>query len=79
MPYRPGDPTIDVEAEIEVTTAKAYLIKPTMTAKSQVWLPKSQTVEMSDADENNLRVFRVTLWWYDQAGLDIPDDDRSGS
>jgi len=69
MPYRDGDPTVEVEAKIEVTTAKAYLVKPTMGPKDQVWLPKSQTVEMSDADENGLRTFTVTDWWYKQAEL----------
>jgi hypothetical protein len=69
MAYRPGDPTVNVEAEIEVVTAKAYLIKPTMGAKKEVWLPKSQTVEMSEPDDNNLRVFTVTEWWYGVSGL----------
>lgn len=70
MPYRDGDPTVQIEAEIEVTTAKAYLIHPTMTVKKEVWLPKSQTVEMSEADENGMRVFTVTEWWYNRAELD---------
>jgi len=69
MPYRAGDPTVEIEGYIEVTTAKAYLVKPTMGPKDQVWLPKSQTVEMSDADENGLRTFTVTDWWYKQAEL----------
>ena len=69
MPYREGDATVDIEARIEFTTAKAYLIEPSMGAKSQVWLPKSQTVAMSDADENGLRVFKVTKWWHDRAEL----------
>ena len=75
MPYRPGDPTVQIEAEIEHTTAKAYLIKPTMGTKREVWLPKSQTVEMSDADEDNLRIFTVTEWWHTQSGL--ADDEGS--
>jgi hypothetical protein len=70
MPYRPGDPTIQVEGYIEVTTAKAYLLKPTMGPKDEVWLPKSQTVSMSEPDENGLRIFEVTEWWHRQAGLD---------
>jgi hypothetical protein len=73
MPYRPGDPTVQVEAEIEVTTAKAYLIKPTMGGKDQVWLPKSQTVSMSEPDENGLRVFEVTEWWYDKSEIAEPE------
>jgi len=70
MPYRPGDATVQIEARIETTTAKAYLIEPTMTVKKQVWLPKSQTVEMGDADENGLRLFTVTEWWAQRAELD---------
>jgi hypothetical protein len=60
---------VDIEAEIEVTTAKAYLIKPTMGNKKEVWLPKSQMVEMTDPDENKLRVFTVTEWWHQRAEL----------
>ena len=70
MAYRPGDPTVDLEARIEVTTAKAYLIEPVMGMKKEVWLPKSQTVSMSDADENGNRTFVVTEWWYNKAELD---------
>jgi hypothetical protein len=69
MPYRAGDPTIDIEARIETSTAKAYLIEPTMGTKEQVWLPKSQTVQMGEPDDNGNRIFTVTDWWYRQAGL----------
>lgn len=68
MPYREGDPTVELEARIEVTTAKAYLIEPTM-GKKQVWLPKSQTVQMSDLQENGMRTFTVTQWWASQSGV----------
>jgi len=70
MPYRPGDPTVEVEARIETSTAKAYLIEPTMGKVTQTWLPKSQVVGMTEPDENGNRVFTVTLWWYDKAELD---------
>lgn len=69
MPYRPGDPTVELEARIETSTAKAYLIEPTMGMKDQVWLPKSQTVGMSEPDENGNRVFTVTEWWYQKSEL----------
>jgi hypothetical protein len=69
MPYREGDPTVEIEARIEHTTAKAYLIHPTMGSKKEVWLPKSQTVEMGEADENENRMFTVTKWWVDQSGV----------
>jgi len=70
MPYRPGDPTVEVEARIETSTAKAYLIEPTMGKVTQTWLPKSQVVGMTEPDENGNRVFTVTQWWYDKAELD---------
>jgi hypothetical protein len=69
MGYRPGDPTRELEARIEVSTAKAYLIEPTMGMKTEVWLPKSQVVGMTDPDENGQRMFTVTLWWYEKAEL----------
>lgn len=61
---------MDVEARIETSTSKAYLIEPTMGAVKQTWLPKSQTVAMTEPDENGMRVFTVTKWWYDKAELD---------
>jgi hypothetical protein len=67
MPYRAGDPTVDLEATIEVTTAKAYLIHPTMGSKKEIWLPKSQVVGISDPDENGQKIFTVTKWWADRA------------
>jgi hypothetical protein len=67
MPYRAGDPTVELEATIEVTTAKAYLINPTMGTKREVWLPKSQVVGISDPDENGQKIFTVTKWWADRA------------
>jgi len=68
MPYREGDPVVQIEASIEVTTAKAYLIHPTMGKLRDVWLPKSQTVSIEDHGENKL--ITVTQWWHDKAGLD---------
>ena len=69
MPYRPGDPTVEVEARVETTTMKAYLIEPTMGNKDQVWAPKSQVISMTEPDENGLRVFTVTLWWAEKSGI----------
>ena len=69
MPYRAGDPTVEIEASIEVTTAKAYLINPTMGTKREVWLPKSQVVGITDPDDNGMKVFTVTRWWYDRAEI----------
>ena len=69
MPYRDGDPTVEVEAKIETSTAKAYLIEPTMGMKDQVWLPKSQVVRMTDPDMEGTVIFTVTRWWHDKAEL----------
>jgi len=69
MPYRPGDPTYKFEGKIEVTTAKAYLIHPTMGMKDEVWVPKSQVVGMSDPDDNGNRMFEVTEWWWNKADM----------
>jgi hypothetical protein len=69
MAYRPGDPTVELEARVEVTTAKAYLIEPVMGTKREVWLPKSQVVSMGEADPDGNRQFVVTEWWYQKAEL----------
>ena len=73
MPYRPGDPVYYLEARIEATTAKAYLVEPTMGSKKQVWCPKSQVVSMSEPDENGNRMFEVTEWWYGVS--ELKDDE----
>lgn len=70
MPYRPGDPTVELEARVETSTAKAYLIEPTMGKVQQVWLPKSQIVGEGEPDENGNRMFTVTQWWADKAGIE---------
>lgn len=69
MPYRDGDPIVEIEARIEHTTAKAYLIEPTMGEKREVWLPKSQTVQMTECGDG-LFLFTVTKWWYDRAEIE---------
>jgi len=62
MGYRAGDETYEFEGKIEHTTAKAYLVVPTM-GPSQIWLPKSQCVSMGEADIDGNRTFVVTEWW----------------
>lgn len=69
MGYRSGDPTVMLEARIEYTSAKAYLVEPTMGNKREVWIPKSQVVEMGDPDENGNRIFTVTEWWFGRAEI----------
>lgn len=70
MPYRPGDPTVEFEAKVTASTAKAYLVEPTLGHKWEVWLPKSQIVGETEADQNGLRTFTVTEWWYEKSGID---------
>ena len=70
MAYRPGDPTKELEARIEVTTAKACLIEPVMGTKREVWLPKSQVVSVGEPNEDGNRQFVVTEWWYNVAEMD---------
>lgn len=77
MPYRDGDPTVELEARVEHTTEKAYLIEPTMGSKEKVWLPKSQIAEFGDPDANGIVYFRVTKWWYDKAGLGFEPKETS--
>ena len=68
MPYREGDPTFEFEGRVEVTTAKARLVYPTM-GPEKVWVPKSQTVEIGDPDEHGNCLFLVTEWWASQSGI----------
>jgi hypothetical protein len=69
MGYRAGDETYEFEGKVEHVTAKARLVVPTM-GPAQVWVPKSQTVSMSEPDADGNCVFTVTKWWYDkQEGL----------
>lgn len=65
MGYRDGDATFEFEGRIEVQTAKAYLVFPTM-GPEQCWVPKSQTVSMSEPDFDGNRTFVVTKWWADK-------------
>lgn len=66
MGYRNGDETAEIEGRIEHTTAKAYLVFPTM-GPEQVWLPKSQVVEMEPVGKE-LHRFVVTAWWANKNG-----------
>lgn len=49
------------EGRIEHSTAKAWLVDPTV--GSQVWVPKSQCRSKTEVDEG-LFVFVVSDWWY---------------
>lgn len=68
MPYRDGDETITIEAKIEYTTAKAYLIYPTL--GGEYWLPKSQVASMDGPDGDGNYIFEVTEWWADKNNME---------
>ena len=63
MPYRPGDPTREIEGKIEFESEKAFLVIPTM-GPNQIWIPKSQIVDQSEPDGDGNIMFEVTEWWY---------------
>ncbi len=54
------DDTISFEARVEHTTAKAYLVYPTLGGEH--WLPKSQVYSMTQTDKHTY-VFEVSEWW----------------
>jgi len=56
-----GGPVEYFEARIEFETEKSYLIE--MTLGGRYWLPKSQTVAMSEPDIDGNREFMVKAWW----------------
>jgi hypothetical protein len=62
MAFSRNEKTHEFEAKVEVTTAKAYLINPTI-GKSK-WVPKSQVKSLSEPDEDGNRIFEVTDWWW---------------
>lgn len=69
MGYRIGDETVEIEARIETSTAKAHLIEPTM-GPAQLWLPKSQIVKMDEPhDDDGNRIIVITKWIADKNGL----------
>jgi len=66
---------MEIEARVETSTQKAWLIEPTMGNKKQIWLPKSQVVRY-DVLEEGLMLFEVTEWWYKKAGLNKEPDNE---
>lgn len=67
MGYNNGDETVEFEAAVEVTTAKARLLLPTV-GPDQAWCPKSVTISMTDVG-GGLFVFVVHKWWAAKNGL----------
>lgn len=72
MGYRPGDATVEFEGKIIHSTQKAYLVEPTLSRITEVWLPKSQVVGQTEPDGNGLITFTVTDWWYKRSDIDEP-------
>ena len=68
MPYRAGDETVVIEGVVEHTTAKAYLVEPTL-GGGQFWLPKSQVINKTEPDVDGNCVFTITEWIAKQNGL----------
>lgn len=66
MGYRNGDETAVIEAKINHTTPKAYLLE--LTLGGEAWLPKSQVVRMGEPDIDGNRDFTVTLWIAEKNG-----------
>ena len=60
--YREREGTYEFEGKIEFVTAKAYLVVPTI-GPTQVWVPKSQIIDMSERDPDGNVMFEVTEWW----------------
>lgn len=58
--------TVQIEARIEHTTAKAYLLEPTM--YQQNWVAKSQVVDIGDADMDGNRMFTISKWVAEKNG-----------
>jgi len=54
--------TYVIEATVEHTTEKAWLIHDTGSGH-EAWLPKSQADMVSDKNENGVIQFRVKAWW----------------
>lgn len=63
-----NDEAVVIDARVEHTTAKARLIE-LETDGRQIWLPKSQTLYMGEADMDGNREFHITEWIAKQNGL----------
>lgn len=69
MSFRSGDEMVQIEATIEHSTAKAWLINDLMSGK-QVWLPKSVGTMLEEPDPSTGNViFNCQEWWCKKNGL----------
>lgn len=68
MGWRSGGQAVTFEGRIEHATSKAYLVEPTM--GEQCWIPKSQTLWVSNiVDDSGNRWFTVSEWIARKNGL----------
>jgi hypothetical protein len=65
---RIGDEMVEIEAKVEHTTSKAWLIIDNMSQK-QAWLPKSVGTIVQDVDMDGNTIFNVKEWWARKNGL----------
>jgi len=68
MGERIGDETIEIEATVERTSDKAWLINDMMSGK-QIWLPKSVGTIIQERDDQGHVLFNVKQWWAKDRGL----------
>ena len=68
MAERIGDEEYELEAKVEFTTPKAWLVIDTMSSK-QAWLPKSQGRIIRDVDPDGNTLFAVSNWWIKKSGF----------
>lgn len=59
---------VQIEATVEHTTQKAWLIIDTMTQK-QAWLPFSVGTIIEEVDRDGHTMFMVKHWWAKKNGL----------
>lgn len=57
-----GDEEYEIEAKVEHTTAKAWLIEDSTTGK-QAWLPKSVGRIIRERDDDGNLLFAAPEWW----------------
>lgn len=62
MTYDDGNVEIQIEAKVEYSTAKAWLIIDNMSG-NQGWLPKSIGRIIEDVDMDGNTMFGAPRWW----------------
>lgn len=68
MGYREGDATEMLEGKTLVDKPDKKAILFDLTLIGEVWIPRSQIVELGDPGPEKLRTIEVTKWWYDKQG-----------